>query len=186
MRNGEPQVQGSMYAITALRETLEKLSLLNHPFPFPCIIITLTGMWCCLFWRQELTNAPSQETMWDFVAQSSHRALNLKYLPPAILSTPIFTMMSCLLCGSLKPFSKLHKEYQDLFTVQSKNLLPANSVDFPYPCHYDDNKTGEQVSFIYNKCLNNSRLLFLATAPAKELCLFIKFTWQYGGDAHHA
>jgi len=47
--NGEAQVQGSMYALTALREKLEKLNLLNHPFPFPCIIIILTGTRCRRF-----------------------------------------------------------------------------------------------------------------------------------------
>jgi len=57
-----------MYTITALHEKLEKLNLLNHPYPFPCIIIILTSMQYCLFWKQELTSAPSQETTWDFVA----------------------------------------------------------------------------------------------------------------------
>jgi len=44
LENGESQVQGSMYSLTALREKLEKLNLLNRPFPFPCIIIILTSM----------------------------------------------------------------------------------------------------------------------------------------------
>ena len=83
-------------------------------------------------------------------------------------------------------FSKLRKEYQDLFIVQPRNLPPANSVDFPYPYHYDDDETGEKVSFTYNKRLDDSRLMFLATAPAKGLRLFIKFTRQYGTDAHRA
>jgi len=90
LEKGRAQVQGSMYSLEALREKLEKLNLLNRPFPFPCMIIILTGTRCCLFWKQELTSAPSQETAWDFVAQSSRRASNLKYLPPAFLSTPIF------------------------------------------------------------------------------------------------
>ena len=41
--NGGAQVQGSMYSLTALREKLEAFNLLNRPFPFPCIIIILTG-----------------------------------------------------------------------------------------------------------------------------------------------
>jgi len=82
-------------------------------------------------------------------------------------------------------FSKLREEYRDLFAVQPRNLPPANSIDFPYPYHYDD-ETGEKVSFIYDKRLDDSRLIFLATAPAKGLRLFIKFTRQYGTDAHRA
>ena len=82
-------------------------------------------------------------------------------------------------------FSKLRKEYRDLFAVQPRDLPPANSVDFPYPYHYDD-ETGEKGSFTYDKRLDDSRLIFLATAPAKGLRLFIKFTRQYGTDAHRA
>jgi len=49
LEHGEAQVQGSMYPLTALREKLERLNLLNHPFPFPCIIIILTGTRCRRF-----------------------------------------------------------------------------------------------------------------------------------------
>ena len=110
--------------------------------------------------------------------------------------TPSFPLHSNL-CKDVKPlarvlkafrlaFSKLREEYRDLFAVQPRNLPPVNSVDFPYPHHYDDNETGEKVLFTYNKRLDKSRLVFLATAPAKELRLFIKFTQEYGRDAHRA
>jgi len=82
-------------------------------------------------------------------------------------------------------FSKLRKEYQDLFAVPPINLPPDNSVDFPYRHHYDGETRGK-VSFTYEKRLDDSRLVFLATAPAKGLRLFIKFTRQYGTDAHRA
>ena len=78
LNNGRAQFQGSMYILTALREKVEKLDLLNRPFHFPCIIITLDGTRCCLFWKQKLTSAPSQKASCDSVVQSSRRASNLK------------------------------------------------------------------------------------------------------------
>ena len=100
VENETAQVQGPILcAHTARREKLEELNLLNRPFLFPCIITILTGTRCCLFWKQELTSAPSQEMTWDFVARPSRRASNLKYLPPAFFSTPIFGKMSRLLRG---------------------------------------------------------------------------------------
>jgi len=80
-------------------------------------------------------------------------------------------------------FSKLCEEYQGLFAVPTRNLPNTNSIDFPYPCHYVD-ETGERVSFTYDRRLDDSKLLFLATASAKGPRLFIKFTRQYGKDAH--
>ena len=151
VENETAQVQGPMCAYTALREKLEELKLLNRPFLFPCIITILTGTRCCLFWKQELTSAPSQETTWDCVARSSRRASNLKYLPPAFLYTPIF--------GKVSRFSKLREEYRDLFAVQPRNLPPANGVDLLYPHHYDDDGTGEKVSFTYNERLDSCSLL---------------------------
>ena len=40
---GEADIQGSMYSREALKSKLKEPGIINNPFPFPCIIITLAG-----------------------------------------------------------------------------------------------------------------------------------------------
>ena len=78
-------------------------------------------------------------------------------------------------------FKKLREEYDKLLSGLMENLPDPN---FPYLNYYED-KTGKPVVFEYNKRLNESRLIFLATTSDKTR-LFIKFTLRYGEDAHRA
>ena len=79
--------------------------------------------------------------------------------------------------------SKLRREYQGLTSPTVRQLDP-NTADFPYPNSYEG-KSGRQVDFVYDQRPTKDKLIFLATSDDGKR-LIIKFTHQYGEDAHRA
>jgi len=67
--------------------------------------------------------------------QSSRRASNLKYLPPAFLSTPIFGEISCLLRGSLKPFDLLSQNSAKSIKTYSPSSPETYLTPIAWICH---------------------------------------------------